>query len=79
MPVESAFKLHLITLNRDRLIRVIASFEQKLASLKAGLTGPQMGYAEGLECRSQKTCVASLCLSPLCSVENLLVQASLSY
>lgn len=46
MPVESAFKLHLITLNRGRLARVIASFGQKLVFLKTGFKGPRMHHAQ---------------------------------
>lgn len=46
MPVESAFKLHLITLNRDRLARVMASLRQKLFFLKVVLTGPQLSQAQ---------------------------------
>lgn len=75
MPVESAFKLHLITLNRDRLARVMASLGQKLVFLKVVLTGPQMSHAQ-LQLRTltpQSQCHTPASPSPLCLVEKLFV------
>lgn len=74
MPVKSAFKLHLITLNGAKLARVIASFEQKLVFLKSGLKAPQIGQLWFRMLTSQSLCSLPVPYSPLCFVE-LLVQA----
>lgn len=74
MPVKSAFKLHLITLNGDRLARVIASFEQKLVFLESGLKGPLMGQLCFRTLTPQNLCSLPVPPTPRCSLE-LLVQA----
>lgn len=80
MPVESAFKLHLITLNRGRLARVLASFGQKLVFLKTGFKGPRMRHAQlwfrMLTPQSRRHPASP---SPPWSAKKLLVQASLSW